>query len=221
MTNIIYGLFDPRNQELRYVGHTIQNLAARLKGHINDKENNYKISWIKSLKKLGLKPEISILEFTNEQNWKEDEQWHIQYWRFLGARLTNLAPGGEGFVAVPKGSKIDDLELCKQFGPERKTTEEQDKEINRKYWEFKIKPNILAKEYSVDRATIHRIVRGRINKFDEKKPKVEQNKLTREQVLEVRKLSLDGRTASEINNIMNIQNTNLSRIINKKVYRNI
>lgn len=95
---VIYGLTDPRNMELRYVGFTSKDLNLRLNGHISDasRYENHRTHWLQSLMKEGLRPDIFVLQETDEQNWKEDEQWNIQYWRSIGSRLTNSNVGGEG-----------------------------------------------------------------------------------------------------------------------------
>src|SRR5579864_1213223 len=94
----IYGLIDPITQELRYIGFTVQTLRARLSKHISDvkKETTHKANWIKSLLNKGLKPEIFLLQETNKNEWKEDEQWNIAYFKSIGCRLTNHTLGGDG-----------------------------------------------------------------------------------------------------------------------------
>jgi len=84
----IYGLFDPRNNELRYVGKT-NNTRKRFSKHVNDKVITHKTCWIKSLSKLGLKPEIYVLDEIPSNEWKFWEQWYISYFLGLGCRLTN------------------------------------------------------------------------------------------------------------------------------------
>jgi group I intron endonuclease len=90
----IYGLLDPRTNEVRYVGKTIQTLEARLRKHISDKpkSNTYRFNWINQLKELNLKPTILILELCDEKDWVEREKYWISYFE----NLTNLTTGGEG-----------------------------------------------------------------------------------------------------------------------------
>lgn len=62
--NIIYGLIDPRNGQLRYIGLSAKGLE-RAREHMepyylkNDK--SHKANWVRNLIKVGLKYEI--LEF--------------------------------------------------------------------------------------------------------------------------------------------------------------
>lgn len=94
MTIYIYGLRDPLTDEIRYIGKT-NNIKARYSHHIacND-VNKHKINWILSLKELKLKPELVILEKTNEQEWEEREKYWIKHGRDNGWRLTNISDGG-------------------------------------------------------------------------------------------------------------------------------
>ena len=90
---VIYSLADPRNGEVRYIGKTVTTESNRLRGHMKDKENTPKTGWIKSLKKLGLKPVIEAVEETTELDWKECEKFWIENFRQMGCRLTNVCKG--------------------------------------------------------------------------------------------------------------------------------
>lgn len=91
----IYGLIDPLTREIRYVGKSIHP-NIRFRQHINDKrhKNHHKQNWIRSLLKCDLKPELIILERVDRTCWKEAECWWIDYFLFIGARLTNTGKGG-------------------------------------------------------------------------------------------------------------------------------
>ncbi|UWX62767.1 hypothetical protein [Deinococcus rubellus] len=94
----IYGLIDPRTQELRYVGKA-QDMRHRYRRHISKHhlaDNTYKNRWIKSVLSEDLKPEMFLIERCIEESWREAEVFWISYFRSIGCRLTNLAPGGEG-----------------------------------------------------------------------------------------------------------------------------
>jgi len=90
----IYGLRDPLTDEIRYIGKA-NNPKLRFSYHMacND-VNRHKVNWILSLKELKLKPEMVILEKTNEQEWEEREKHWIKYGRDNGWRLTNISDGG-------------------------------------------------------------------------------------------------------------------------------
>lgn len=95
---LIYGLFDPRNDELRYVGKSVSGLT-RPKAHLFPSQlraHTHKNNWIKSLQVRDMKPEVVILEETNRESLQELEKCAIQHYREMGFRLTNLTDGGEG-----------------------------------------------------------------------------------------------------------------------------
>jgi hypothetical protein len=94
----IYALIDPRDNEVRYVGKT-NDLYSRFFQHISPsslKNRTYKNNWIKSLLEKDLRPIISVLEKTNQENWEEREICWIKHYRDLGTKLTNIADGGAG-----------------------------------------------------------------------------------------------------------------------------
>lgn len=94
----IYGLVDPRNGHLRYVGKTVQSAAYRFAQHMSHRVRNRTkcSSWIRSLQNAGMKPEMVSLEACEEMNWKETEKFWIASFKLMGADLTNLAEGGTG-----------------------------------------------------------------------------------------------------------------------------
>jgi len=101
--NIIYGLFDPRNGELRYVGKSTTGMR-RPNAHCmpsGRKGHTWNARWLAELWTHGLKPEISVLEeHTCSENLPDAEQFFIAYFRSLGCRLTNLTKGGEGALGA-------------------------------------------------------------------------------------------------------------------------
>jgi predicted DNA-binding protein YlxM (UPF0122 family) len=92
----IYGLFDPRNGELRYVGKT-NNMRARFRGHRYEikRSNSHKSNWVKSLKEQNLEPKIEELDNVPDSEWQFWEQWYIAYFRGMGCNLTNISDGGD------------------------------------------------------------------------------------------------------------------------------
>jgi hypothetical protein len=91
----IYGLIDPVTQQIRYVGKTIEPIHRRLKSHVTARTSINPINrWVAKLFRAGLKPEIFQIESV-ETNWQEAEQYWITYFRYIGADLLNIAPGGD------------------------------------------------------------------------------------------------------------------------------
>lgn len=94
MKTYIYSLDCPITGIPKYVGKTI-NPKQRLAQHIRSKEHTKKYAWIKSLKNVGLKPNMTILEsFENDFDFWEN--WYIEYYKFLGLELKNHKAGGAG-----------------------------------------------------------------------------------------------------------------------------
>lgn len=95
---VIYGLVDPRSEEIRYIGKTVTSPKARLRRHIVDKGNSHKHRWINQLLSLDLEPEILVLD---AGNWACDELNAVEIkWIAKGCNsgwnLTNVTPGGDG-----------------------------------------------------------------------------------------------------------------------------
>lgn len=93
----IYGLYDPRNKELRYVGKAT-DLHKRLIGHISLAKGdvtNPKSKWINELLSEGLNPEIRVLEETDENNWPDVEKKWIADCLAEGISLSNILEGGD------------------------------------------------------------------------------------------------------------------------------
>lgn len=96
MKTYIYTLEHPITNEIRYVGKT-NSPERRLHHHwtVGYKSNNKTGNWLKSLKKLNLKPLMTIIDET-EGNWQDLESYWISQFRTWGFNLTNHTNGGEG-----------------------------------------------------------------------------------------------------------------------------
>lgn len=101
MTVYIYCLVDPRSNEIRYVGKTV-NLRSRFYSHCHDGCSNiHKRNWFKALRKAKLEPLMDVLETienSNDRDWQDVEVFWISYLRFIGCRLLNVDNGGRGGV---------------------------------------------------------------------------------------------------------------------------
>jgi group I intron endonuclease len=97
ITNI-YALIDPTNNEVRYVGKTINKLTYRLREHISVSKHNktHKDRWINKLIRNNKIPEIKLLEQTYD--WVNAERGFIRLFKSMGANLCNHTMGGEGIV---------------------------------------------------------------------------------------------------------------------------
>lgn len=94
---LIYGLIDPRDGQLRYVGKSSSGLR-RPRRHVRLlDEKSYKANWVRELVSEGLSPEIEVLEeHQTAVALPEAECYFIAYFRSIGCRLTNLTTGGDG-----------------------------------------------------------------------------------------------------------------------------
>ena len=108
----IYGLADPISGNVRYIGKSV-NPKARLIQHLRFvNPSNHKEYWLNSLKKLGLVPEIVILETTSQKFSSEAEIFWIAKYRSEENLLTNVTEGGEG-GAVFLGRKHSEISKMK------------------------------------------------------------------------------------------------------------
>jgi hypothetical protein len=92
----IYALRDPRTDEIRYVGKTI-DMDWRLRCHkMCRAANKHLNSWIKILLNLGLEPKMEIIKETTPEEWAKDELLWIKEMKAKGCDLINIREGGEG-----------------------------------------------------------------------------------------------------------------------------
>ncbi len=105
----VYGLSDPRTGELRYVGKTTWG-RHRLRQHIAEarggRHNTKKNAWLCHLLKVGLEPEIQVLETGDtEDALLAAEAFWIGSLRLAGADLLNHTDGGERGVSGPRSAE--------------------------------------------------------------------------------------------------------------------
>ena len=106
----IYGLIDPRTNQIRYVGKA-DNPTDRFYNHWADKRINHRTCWFKSLKKEGIKPRIEILAVVEKDNWQFWEKHYIS----LYDNLVNGTLGGDGVEATLEvRKKMSDKKSKKQ-----------------------------------------------------------------------------------------------------------
>jgi predicted GIY-YIG superfamily endonuclease len=90
----VYVLIDPRDGTPRYVGIS-KDPHARLAQHINEVENE-KRAWLAELKRMGLSPELEVLETVVEREGDVDavaierERYWISSLLRSGAHLANI-----------------------------------------------------------------------------------------------------------------------------------
>jgi hypothetical protein len=97
---VIYGLVDPRTDQIRYIGQS-RNGLQRARSHScpsvsRSDRNRHKFYWIRELKDLGLRFEVRVLgSFDTVDVLNDHERWAIAYGRACGWPLTNILDGGD------------------------------------------------------------------------------------------------------------------------------
>lgn len=106
MRTYIYILQHPVTEDVRYVGKT-NNPERRMRHHLsNQSKNGARIkNWIKSLKKNGLKPYMTVIDET-DNDWQELEMYWISQFKSWGFNLTNITSGGEGCYGAAQWNNV-------------------------------------------------------------------------------------------------------------------
>ena len=82
---LIYGLLDPRDCSLKYVGKTHKRREIRLADHIEaslEGSNAPVHQWIRELLNVQLEPEVFVLKrLESSENWRNGEKSEIQKWK--------------------------------------------------------------------------------------------------------------------------------------------
>lgn len=90
----VYGIKDPRNDELRYVGKTVNNIEVRLHQHLSSnqlKKDCAKNNWLKEILAANQRPIIYVIEeCQNEAELSCKEQYWIKQHLQQGYKLTNI-----------------------------------------------------------------------------------------------------------------------------------
>lgn len=91
----IYALTDPDSGETRYIGKA-NDARKRFKGHLSETRRKTPVyCWIQALRLEGKTPGLTVIEICNADDWQEVEKTSIRIARREGARLLNIAEGGD------------------------------------------------------------------------------------------------------------------------------
>lgn len=156
---LIYGLVDPRTQELRYVGKSTKGLL-RPRQHMTPaflrRDTGHKGNWIRQLQAEGLKPEIEVLETHESAEALPDAEQHfIAYFRSLGCRLTNHTDGGEGCVGRRLSAESVARIRESNIRSKSKLSREQEHEMAKLYRDG-VDSYKLAERFGIERHTVVR-----------------------------------------------------------------
>ena len=149
---IIYGLIDPRDNQLRYIGQSQYGLK-RSKAHWKSKHQrqakDHTHNWIRNVLSDNLEPEIEILEEwpggSDPWSWLDDtEIFYIAYFKMIGAKLTNQTLGGGGARGMKfpnrKGPSLEVRRKISKTLTGRKLSKEQREAISRGQRENRVYP---------------------------------------------------------------------------------
>lgn len=91
----IYALIDPRDMTIRYIGKA-QNSTRRLKDHLREARRKTPLyAWIGKLRTIDMQPLLKVICIAISDDWQSLEKLLIEQYRGDGARLLNLAEGGD------------------------------------------------------------------------------------------------------------------------------
>jgi len=101
----IYTLSDPRTNQVRYIGKSV-NPKVRYLRHLRDRINTHCSRWIAELINRGLKPVMQVIaEVPEGEDWQVVERAWIEWGRIAGWNLTNLTAGGDGSLGLPQSDE--------------------------------------------------------------------------------------------------------------------
>ncbi len=158
----IYTLTHPTSTRI-YIGKTISPLYRRLSGHLGEARGSAaitkKLNWIRGLIKGNLKPIITQITEVDDADWESAEKFYIALaWQLFPDGILNDAkyPGGDkGPVGHRNPKDLVVQRASKRRSLSQDTLEEIAEKINNGSF---VKD--MAKEYGVNRSTIHRGLSG-------------------------------------------------------------
>jgi group I intron endonuclease len=235
----IYFLIDPENNDIKYVGKTINNVKKRFDQHINrclKKEHNHKCSWVRLLNSKNLKPILKIEEVIRSENikelnnilYKKEQDWIVKLKSKY--KLTNLTDGGIGLVGHKfteehkrKISKALSGDKNPMYGKDnpfkgKKHTEETKKIISNKLKGNKCSLGVKRSDITKKRISESRVGKKLSNETKEKLriklSEIFKKKLSQNQIEEIKKLK-GIKTYRELAKIYGVSKSNIHNIMKK------
>lgn len=85
----VYLLIDPTNDSHFYIGVTVRELKVRLSQHIHSKSSKLKYAFFESLKNLGYKPIIKVIDIVPQTEAEQKERDWYFHLNESGVTFTN------------------------------------------------------------------------------------------------------------------------------------
>ena len=214
MKTYIYTLEHPTSGEIRYVGKTI-NISLRLTNHLTNKTNTHCRCWIKSLQKENQLPILRVIDEIDGKEWQWLEKYWIEQFRQWGFNLTNHTKGGEGHYGF-KASDQTRLKMSKTRKGRELSKEAKDKISLKNKGKIRIEKNkkkisnSLINYYEEHGHHLKNTKRGTMN-----------NKLNKDQVLEIRNLLNKKYSTLDIAKIYNVSKPTIQSIKEGRTWQSI
>lgn len=176
----IYALYSTSNEnEIRYIGKTVETLEKRLKRHLTHHiDDTYRSRWILKEIKNGNQIKIKLIAEVPDSEWEQWEIFYINKYKKDGYSLTNTAPGGK----QPRLTKAILRKIAKQRKPMSKETKLKISKANKgKIFSYQHRLNIgkssLGRKWSANsKKKISLQMKGKLNHFY-KKQHTEESKI--------------------------------------------
>lgn len=135
---LLYGLYDPNDKNLKYVGITVRSLNERLNDHCKQPTNPRMKKWIDNLKNENKRPKIELIKkYENYEELLISEKNEILKQRNNGIDLYNFSDGGDINPMFGKTHTKEAREKISKIQKNRKRTKEEIdnlKEKNKLFW---------------------------------------------------------------------------------------
>lgn len=145
LTTYIYGLSDPRDGGVRYIGKA-NNPRLRMYGHLRSARKKYtKVAiWIRGLLEESILPRMEILEIVDMSEWESKEKGWISHYRATSKDLLNMQDGGQDPESSAQAKIANGKANAKKVhgDPNR-----------RRLWQLKQKLGLLIKDNYVSEST--------------------------------------------------------------------
>jgi len=197
----IYALIDPFTDEIRYIGKSVRP-KERLTNQCNEHANTHRCHWIQSVLAKGKRPIQKILEVLPPgSDWQSREKYWIAYGKQQDWPLTNGTSGGDGLDNPPEHVK----KKIRKTWLGRKHKPESLKKIGAASRGRKFSPEALRKKSEA--------MKGRVfSKEHLSKIARSNEKLTTEQVQEIRRLMREGISQYVIADMFGVHQGTISNI---------